>query len=136
MSCGALVALLRSAAALWQSMGVDQDTAFRSLIPLARTTLENAAALGPQAALTGPVVRGDVATIRQHLEALQSLAPELLSLYIALTKASLPLTSAFDGQKLRELDCLLADFDQAASHTMKELSSSGRNHNHGGRPYA
>ena len=136
MSCGALVALLRSAAALWQSMGVDQETAFRSLIPLARTTLENAAALGPQAALTGPVVRGDVATIRRHLEALQSLAPELLSLYIALTRASIPLASALDGPKLRELESLLVEFDQAPSRQMKELSTSGRKYSDGGQPHA
>ena len=76
MSCGALVALLRSAAALWKRMGVDEDTAFRSLIPLARTTLENAAELGAEAATTGPVVRGDVATLRRHLEALEAHAPE------------------------------------------------------------
>ena len=91
MSCGALVALLRSAASLWQKMGVDEETAFRSIIPLARATLENAAALGPEAAITGPVVRGDVATLRRHLAALQARAPEVLPLYIELTRASIPL---------------------------------------------
>ena len=34
MSCGALVALLRSAAALWQEMGVDGQTAFQAVLPL------------------------------------------------------------------------------------------------------
>ena len=107
MSCGALVALLRSAASLWQAMGVDQETALRAIIPLARATLENAAALGPEAAVTGPVVRGDVATLRRHLAALQARAPEVLPLYIELTRASIPLTSALDQKKLRELECLL-----------------------------
>ena len=136
MSCGALVALLRSAAALWRGMGVDEDTAFRSLIPLARTTLENAAALGAEAATTGPVVRGDVATLRRHLEALETHAPEFLSLYIALTKASIPLASALDGPKLCELESLLVEFDQAPSRQMKELSASGRKYSDGGQPHA
>ena len=112
MSCGALVALLRSAASLWQAMGVDQETALRAIIPLARTTLENAAALGPEAAVTGPVVRGDVATLRRHLAALQARAPEVLPLYIELTRASIPLTSALDQKKLRELECLLTQFEE------------------------
>ncbi len=145
MSCGALVALLRSAAALWQKMGVDEETAFRSIIPLARATLENAAVLGPEAAATGPVVRGDVATLRRHLEALEARAPEFLSLYIALTRASIPLTPALARQKLRELDCLLTEFEEAArprtpvgSHAlqkMQELSASSRKHNDGGRSH-
>ena len=145
MSCGALVALLRSAAALWQKMGVDEETALRAIIPLARTTLENAAVLGPEVAATGPVVRGDVATLRRHLEALKVRAPEFLSLYIALTRASIPLTSALDRQKLRELDCLLTEFEEAARprtpvgfhalQKMQELSASGRKHNDGGRSH-
>ena len=136
MSCGAIVALLRSAVSLWQKMGVDEETAFRSIIPLARATLENAAALGPEAAVTGPVVRGDVATLRRHLEALETHAPEFLSLYIALTKASIPLASALDGPKLCELESLLVEFDQAPSRQMKELSASGRKYSDGGQPHA
>ena len=146
MSCGALVALLRSAAALWQKMGVDVETALQSIIPLARTTLENAAALGPEAAATGPVVRGDVATLRRHMEALKAQAPEFLSLYIALTTASIPLAPALDGCKLRELDCLLTEFEEdarlrtpAGSHAlqnMQELSASVSDYNDGGRSHA
>ena len=146
MSCGAIVALLRSAASLWQKMGVDEETAFRSIIPLARATLENAAALGPEAAITGPVVRGDVVTLRRHLAALQARAPEVLPLYIELTRASIPLTSALDQKKLRELECLLTQFEEAVClwapveandlQPMNELSASSRKHKDGGRSHA
>ncbi len=132
MSCGALVALLRSAAALWQNMGIDQETAFQSLIPLARTTLENAAALGAEAATTGPVTRGDVATVRAHLEALNSRDPEILPLYAELTRTLIAHASALDGHKRTELRRLLAEFDAQASRQTKELTPSGRNHNDGG----
>ena len=132
MSCGALVALLRSAATLWQNMGIDQETAFQSLIPLARATLDNAATLGPDAATTGPVTRGDVATVRAHLEALKSRDPEVLPLYAELTRTLITYASALDEQKLSDLGRLLAEFDEASSRQTKKLTPSGRNHNDGG----
>lgn len=41
-----------------------------ALLPLMRATLDNVAEQGARAALTGPVQRGDVATVRAHLHAL------------------------------------------------------------------
>ena len=135
MSCGALVALLRSAAALWQEMGVDQQTAFQALMPLARNTLENAAILGPASATTGPVTRGDVATVRAHLQALKTLAPEVLPLYTELTRVLIAHASTLDEQKRNELARLLNEFGEADSRPMKKLSTSGSNHNDGGQSH-
>jgi predicted short-subunit dehydrogenase-like oxidoreductase (DUF2520 family) len=39
-------------------------------LPLVRATVDNVAELGPAGALTGPVARGDAATVRAHLDAL------------------------------------------------------------------
>jgi predicted short-subunit dehydrogenase-like oxidoreductase (DUF2520 family) len=50
------------------------------LIPALRANIENIARLGPDAALTGPVSRGDVGTVRAHLSALP---PHLLESYVA-----------------------------------------------------
>lgn len=136
MSCGALVALLRSAAALWQEMGVDQQTAFRALMPLARTTLENAAVLGPEAATTGPVTRGDVDTVYTHLQALKTLAPDILPLYTELTRVLISHASTLDGKKRNELDRLLAQYGEANSGPLKKLSPSGSNLNYGGQSHA
>ena len=41
-------------------------------LPLVRATLDNVAARGPVAALTGPLSRGDEGTIAAHLEALSA----------------------------------------------------------------
>ena len=41
-----------------------------ALLPLVRATIDNVDALGADAALTGPVARGDVDTVRRHLDAL------------------------------------------------------------------
>ena len=91
MSCGALVALLRSAAALWQHFGIDEKTALHSLLPLARATLDNIERQGLPAALTGPAARGDVGVVRMHLDALGQRAPSFRPLYAALSLALLPI---------------------------------------------
>jgi predicted short-subunit dehydrogenase-like oxidoreductase (DUF2520 family) len=51
------------------------------LVPLVRTTVENWATLGPQRALTGPVARGDEATIERQRAAVADRTPELLELF-------------------------------------------------------
>lgn len=61
-----LVALLGQVERLAESVGVPFD----AYLDLARGALESAAALGPAAALTGPVARGDWATVAGHLSAL------------------------------------------------------------------
>jgi predicted short-subunit dehydrogenase-like oxidoreductase (DUF2520 family) len=61
-----LVALMGQVERLSGAVGVP----FEAYLDLARATLDNVAALGPAAALTGPAARGDEATIRRHLRAL------------------------------------------------------------------
>ena len=46
------------------------DVPLAEFLPLVRATVDNVEILGPAAALTGPVARGDVATVRAHLAAI------------------------------------------------------------------
>ncbi|MEA2429209.1 MAG: hypothetical protein QOF37_2837 [Thermoleophilaceae bacterium] len=62
--------------------------------PLVRTTLENVLALGPRAALTGPIARGDEATVARQREAVAATTPELLSLFDALADRTRALVAA------------------------------------------
>jgi predicted short-subunit dehydrogenase-like oxidoreductase (DUF2520 family) len=57
--------------------------------PLAEATLANVLRLGPAAALTGPVARGDAGTVRRNLEAISSRAPETVPAYVALAQGAL-----------------------------------------------
>ena len=57
----------------------------RVLGPLLRASLENALALG-DAALTGPVARGDAGTIARHLRTLGRVAPDSVAAYLALAR--------------------------------------------------
>ena len=60
-----------------------------ALAPLLRQTVDNVARLGADAALTGPIVRGDAGTIRAHLAALTERAPHLLESYVANARRTL-----------------------------------------------
>jgi predicted short-subunit dehydrogenase-like oxidoreductase (DUF2520 family) len=84
-----LVALVGQAARVAAAAGVPAE----ALWPLLRSTLENVEALGPHAALTGPVARGDVDTVVRHLDAL---APDERAAYVALARAALVLTGRDD----------------------------------------
>jgi predicted short-subunit dehydrogenase-like oxidoreductase (DUF2520 family) len=76
-----LIALEESAAELFDRIGIDD--ARELLAPLVLRTAANWAERGP-AALTGPIARGDHATVERHRAALAETAPELVPLYEAL----------------------------------------------------
>ena len=81
ISSNLLVALEESAAELLGRIGVEDARA--RLAPLVLRTAANWAERGP-AALTGPIARGDRATVQRHRVALAETAPELVRLYDAL----------------------------------------------------
>jgi predicted short-subunit dehydrogenase-like oxidoreductase (DUF2520 family) len=73
---------------LLRHAGLTDAEAWQALRPLVEGTLENLGRLGPLGALTGPVVRGDEATIRRHVEALTQ---DDAALYRVLGRAALEL---------------------------------------------
>lgn len=84
------VTLTAVAADLWQRLGFDRGLALQGLLPILRGTVGNLERLGLPHALTGPIARGDTATIERHLAALSHLAPEHLELYRRLAAATIP----------------------------------------------
>jgi predicted short-subunit dehydrogenase-like oxidoreductase (DUF2520 family) len=74
-----------------------------------RTTLENLLATGePGHALTGPVARGDVGTVRAHLRLLDNERPRLASAYRALSLEALALAAPrLEDEQVRALKGLL-----------------------------
>jgi predicted short-subunit dehydrogenase-like oxidoreductase (DUF2520 family) len=63
------------------------------LVPLVRASVENWARLGPEQALTGPVARGDEATVTRQRQAIAERAPDLLALFDTLVQATRALAS-------------------------------------------
>ncbi|MET0809482.1 MAG: DUF2520 domain-containing protein [Thermoleophilaceae bacterium] len=86
MASNFLVTLAAAAEAIAAGAGLDPDDARRLMLPLVRQTVENVAELGPEAALTGPVARGDEATIQAQRAAVERVAPELLALFDELVR--------------------------------------------------
>jgi predicted short-subunit dehydrogenase-like oxidoreductase (DUF2520 family) len=71
LASNAFVALLGTASGLLRTAGIGEKDASGILIPLVQGTLQNVKNFGLEKSLTGPVVRGDAATVRKHLEALR-----------------------------------------------------------------
>ena len=80
-----LVTLQAAAEEAAAAAGIEPADARALLAPLVRATVENWAALGPERALTGPVARGDEATVAAQRTALAESAPRLLPLFDELT---------------------------------------------------
>jgi len=96
--------LLATAMRLLTSAGVDEAKARGALGALLVSAAENSNAMGPSAALTGPIVRGDVETVRAHLGALADV-PEILELYRAMSSEALLLATeaGTDAARLEQL---------------------------------
>ncbi len=73
LASNALVALVDLASAVWSAAGLDGDLALPALPPLIASTQANLAGIGLPGALTGPIARGDVETVRRHLATLDTL---------------------------------------------------------------
>jgi predicted short-subunit dehydrogenase-like oxidoreductase (DUF2520 family) len=83
-----LIALLVTAEQVARIAGVPPRAARRRMLPILEQTLENYSVLGPAAAFSGPLIRGDAQTVAAHLRALQS-SPAAHKAYIALAESAL-----------------------------------------------
>ncbi|RYC14256.1 Rossmann-like and DUF2520 domain-containing protein [Nocardioides zhouii] len=91
-----LVTLVTEAMEILSAAGADAPAA--TLRPLLTAALDNALDHG-DAALTGPIVRGDVETVRAHLADLVTTAPQTLPSYVAMARATLD-RAVTDGRLL------------------------------------
>jgi predicted short-subunit dehydrogenase-like oxidoreductase (DUF2520 family) len=81
-----LVTLQDAAERIAAGAGLERDEARSLLAPLVRRTADNVAALGPAGALTGPIARGDEATVAAHRRTIEEVAPDLLPLFDELVR--------------------------------------------------
>ncbi len=83
--------LMREATDLWQSFGVSEVDAVRALLPLLRGTLASIEKAGVAGGMPGPVSRGDVGTVKRHVEDLGRVDAEQLTFYCELARRTIPL---------------------------------------------
>jgi predicted short-subunit dehydrogenase-like oxidoreductase (DUF2520 family) len=85
---GHALALVESATQTLMKIGFNRRRANQALLPLIRQMLDNYESLGPHAAWTGPLSRGDYATISKHVRALRRFPREFHDAYTALALLS------------------------------------------------
>lgn len=98
------VVLLAMATRLLTLAGIPETSARGALSTLLSAAAENLRVLAPAKALTGPVARADVETVRAHLAALADV-PEILELYRGLSREALALAAegGADAGQLEQL---------------------------------
>ncbi len=103
IACNLLIGLVGEAVELLKSTGMDEARALQAVTPLMQATIANIARKGLTESITGPVLRGDTATIERHLETLRQF-PEAEKLYGLLSLALVKrLGDDVDRGALREM---------------------------------
>ena len=92
-----LVTVLDAALRAYQAAGIPEATARALAGPLARETLDNVLRMGPGQALTGPIARGDMATVARQQSALDGWDGQTGELYRALALATVEVARRRDA---------------------------------------
>lgn len=102
--------LFAEAARVWASWGASEADAVRALLPLARGTLTAIESAGIAAGMPGPVSRGDLHTVVQHIAALADLDAATNQSYRVLCERTVGLArqrGALDDAQAEEFRALL-----------------------------
>src|SRR5438876_6067968 len=86
LASGQVLALVEAATQLLISVGMKRNEAARALLPLTRQVLDNFERVGPRAAWTGPLARGDYKIVEAHLRALGDSQEEIAGAYEGLSR--------------------------------------------------
>jgi len=108
MAASNVLAIEEAATQLLISVGMKRGQATRALLTLTRQVLENMEQLGPRAAWTGPLARGDFNVVEAHLEALRESPAEFALTHEALNRLGARLLSQDAAGVLAELDKISA----------------------------
>lgn len=111
-----MTALFDLALNMLASCGLSKIEAQKVFVPLLESTVNNLKVSTPQKALTGTFARGDVATVRRHLEALSERGlTEAAAVYelLGLHSLELAIRDKADPKRIREIRDLLEDSQRA-----------------------
>jgi predicted short-subunit dehydrogenase-like oxidoreductase (DUF2520 family) len=97
-----LTALLATSEQVARLAGVRGAAARRRMLPILLRTVENYGSLGAAKGFSGPIVRGDVETVRRHLEVLRR-ATIPREVYLALARAAIEYLPAKNKEALEQL---------------------------------
>jgi predicted short-subunit dehydrogenase-like oxidoreductase (DUF2520 family) len=104
MAAGHVLAVEEAATQLLLSLGMKRSEAVRALLPLTCQVLQNFERLGPRAAWTGPLSRGDYKVVLAHLHALRESPEEFANAYKALSRLAAWVLAQDPASMLVELE--------------------------------
>jgi len=108
LASGHVLALLESATQLLISLGMKRSEASRALLPLTRQVLDNFQRVGPSAAWTGPLQRGDFKVVEAHLRALHDSREDVANAYESLNRLATCVFAQDAATTLAELEKISA----------------------------
>jgi predicted short-subunit dehydrogenase-like oxidoreductase (DUF2520 family) len=125
-ACAHVLGLLETATRLLMTQGFKRKQATRALLALTRQTLDNLERIGPRAAWTGPLPRGDLSTVERHVDALSELPPEYLDAYKAVSRLTSAVLSDDSSALVQKIDGIFGPRkDGAEKKKPRKRSSSG-----------
>ncbi|HEY6943886.1 MAG TPA: DUF2520 domain-containing protein [Candidatus Acidoferrum sp.] len=108
LASGHVLALMEAATQLLISLGIKRTEATRALLPLTRQVLDNFERVGPRAAWTGPLARGDYKVVESHLRALRDSGEEVALAYEALNRLAARVLAQDAAETIEELEKISA----------------------------
>ena len=108
-ACNYLVALIEGAVTAHEKAGIPRAASLKALEPMVRETVDAIFKQGPARALTGPISRGDVATVKRQLAAVDGWDPAMAGLYRGLGLIAVDLArrdgrlDAYRGSELEKI---------------------------------
>jgi predicted short-subunit dehydrogenase-like oxidoreductase (DUF2520 family) len=90
-------ALLAQGAEIYRRIGIAPDDALAALLGLLRGATDAVAHSGPARAMAGSIARGDLETVKRHVQALERLDPEIARFYCTMALKTVPLSLAAGG---------------------------------------
>jgi predicted short-subunit dehydrogenase-like oxidoreductase (DUF2520 family) len=117
LAAGNVLALMEAATRLMTAAGMKRREAVRALLPLTRQVLENFERLGPRAAWTGPLSRGDYGVVATHTEAMKDLPAEFAQAYEAVNRLAALVLAQDSAAMLAELEKIYANRKPRAKGT-------------------
>lgn len=105
-----LVTLMDWGLSLFESIGIKSDDGYKALYPLIEGTIKNIHKLGPEKALTGPIARGDVETVENHIKSIKNTVQDKMDFYRLMGNMTLELAKKDrlnDNKKIKELQNIL-----------------------------
>ena len=104
LAAGNVLALMEAATRLMTAAGMKRREAVRALLPLTRQVLENFERLGPRAAWTGPLSRGDYGVVAAHMEAMKDMPAEFAQAYKEVNRLAAVVLAQDSATMLAELE--------------------------------